>query len=334
VWPRVSVLLPAFDAGATLPACLRSIVRQRETRWECIVVDDGSRDGTRACALSFAARDPRFRVVTTAHRGLVEALGTGLAACRAPVVARMDGDDVMHRERLVLQLAALDADPTLAAIGAHVRMFPRRQLASGLRAYERWLNAIETPADVRADAFVECPIAHPTLAIRTEVLREIGYRDAGWPEDYDLVLRLLARGHAIGVVPRRLLAWRDGSRRLWRTDRRYALERFTACKAAHLAAGFLAEVDAYVLCGYGATGRALRKALLAHGKRPSRIVDVHPRRVGETIGGAPVVSVDELRRRPERPVVASVAGARARAELRALLAASGLRELEDFVCAA
>ena len=331
---RVSILLPAFDAASTLPACLRSIERQRETRWECVIVDDGSRDATGGCARSFAARDPRFRVVTTPHRGLVAALATGLAACRAPVVARMDADDVMHRDRLALQLAALDADPALAAVGAHVRVFPRRQLAPGLRAYERWLDAIETPADVRAEAFVECPIAHPTLAIRTDVLRDLGYRDVGWPEDYDLVLRVLARGHEIGVVPRRLLAWRDRPRRLWRTDRRYALDRFTACKAAHLAAGFLARVDAYVLCGYGATGRALRKALLVHGKRPSRIVDVHPRRIGERIDGAPVVSVDELRRRPEGPVVASVAGVPKRAEIRALLASTGLRELEDFVCAA
>jgi glycosyltransferase involved in cell wall biosynthesis len=301
-----------------------------------VIVDDGSRDATGDRARAFAARDPRFRVVTTPHRGLVAALATGLAACRAAVVARMDADDVMHRDRLALQLAALDADPALAAVGSHVRVFPRRRLAPGLRAYERWLDAIETPADVRAEAFVECPVAHPTLAIRTDVLRTFGYRDVGWPEDYDLVLvlRLLARGHVLGVVPRRLLAWRDGPRRLWRTDRRYALDRFTACKAAHLAAGFLAGVDAYVLCGYGATGRALRKALLAHGKRPSRIVDVHPRRVGETIAGAPVVSVDELRRRPERPVVASVAGGRRRAEIRALLASNGLRELEDFVCAA
>ena len=42
----ISVLLPAYDAEATLDACLRSILRQRETGWECIVVDDGSRDGT------------------------------------------------------------------------------------------------------------------------------------------------------------------------------------------------------------------------------------------------------------------------------------------------
>src|SRR5262245_35962950 len=96
--PRVSVLLPAYQAEATLAVALRSVVRQRETGWECIVVDDGSSDGTLACARRFAAADARFRVVAMPHAGLVATLTAGLAECRAPLVARMDADDLMHRD--------------------------------------------------------------------------------------------------------------------------------------------------------------------------------------------------------------------------------------------
>jgi glycosyltransferase involved in cell wall biosynthesis len=332
--PPVSILLPAHDAEATLDACLRSVARQSEPRWECIVVDDGSTDGTRAVAERFAAGDRRFRVVATPHRGLVAALAAGLARCRGRVVARMDADDVMHRERLAAQLRALDAEPGLAAVGCHVRLFPRARLTDGLRAYERWLDGIDSPERVRAEAFVECPVAHPTLMVRAEVLRRAGYRDAGWPEDYDLVLRLLAQGHEIGVVPRRLLAWRDGPRRLWRAGDAYRLERFTACKTAFLAAHFLADTDRYVLWGYGPTGRSLRRALLGHGKWPSHVVEVHPGRLGNTIHGAPVISVEELRAHPRRPLIAAVAGARPRQEIRDALSAIGFRETRDFVCAA
>jgi glycosyltransferase involved in cell wall biosynthesis len=330
--PEISILLPAYDAEATLGACLRSIVRQTETRWECVVIDDGSRDATGAVARSFS--DPRVRVVTTPHRGLVAALNAGLAHCRGRLVARMDADDLMHRERLATQLAALDADPALAAVGCHVRLFPRAGLSDGLRDYERWLGGIDAARRVRAEAFVECPIAHPTLMIRAQVLREAGYRDAGWAEDYDLVLRLLARGHELGVVPRRLLAWRDRPGRQWRTDPRYRVTRFIACKAAFLAEGLLARRDTYVLWGFGGTGRALRRALLTHGKRPSHVVEVHPGRIGKTIHGARVLSIDDLRRTPQRPIVASVAGVLARGEIRAALAAIGFRETEDYVCAA
>ena len=330
--PRVSILLPAYQAAATLPACLRSLARQTETRWECVLVDDGSTDDTDTVAR--AAADPRVRVVTRPHGGLVAALTTGLAECRAPIVARMDADDVMHRDRLAAQLAALERTPELAAVGSWVRVFPRHAMTDGMRAYEGWLNGIDAPARVRAEAFVESPIVHPTLTIRRDVLRTLGYRDAGWPEDYDLVLRLLAAGHALAVVPRRLLAWRDGPQRLTRSHPTYGLERITACKAAFLADGLLAGRERYVLWGHGGTGRALRRALAVHGKRPSHVVELHPGRVGNRIAGAPVVRPEALASLPRAPVIASVAGEAARTEIRAFLDALGYRETVDYVCAA
>ncbi len=332
--PRVSVLLPARDAGATLAVSLRSIQRQRLRDWECVVVDDGSRDDTLAWARAFAAADPRFVVVATPPRGLVAALGTGLAACRAPVVARMDADDLMHRDRLGLQVEALAATPSLWAVGSHVRIFPRARLAAGWRAYERWLNAIDSPAAVRAEAFVECPVVHPTLMMRRPELVALGYRDVGWPEDYDLVLRALARGFEIGMVPRRLLAWRDGAGRLSRRGAAYAIARFVEIKAAFLAQQFLATTDRYVLWGYGGTGRALRRALLAHGKQATHVVEVHPGRLGNRIHGAPVVGPAALRELRSLPVVVSVARAGPRQEIRAAMAEMGFRETRDYVCAA
>lgn len=332
--PLVSVLLPAWQAEATLGAALRSVRRQTLAEWECVVVDDGSTDGTGAVARACAAADARVRVLHGPHRGLVAALNAGLAACRGQFVARMDADDVMHRERLAAQVAALAAAPGLAAVGCHVRLFPRRGLREGRRAYEAWLNGIRDADAVRAEAFVECPVAHPTLMARAEVLRALGYRDCGWPEDYDLVLRLLARGAGVGVVPRRLLAWRDHPRRLSRTSPAYGLDRFAACKAAFLAAGPLAAGPRYILWGYGATGRLLRRALAARGREPAYIVELHPGRLGKTIHGAPVIAPETLPGLPRLPIVVSVAGAPAREQIRGALAAMGFAELRDFVCAA
>jgi cellulose synthase/poly-beta-1,6-N-acetylglucosamine synthase-like glycosyltransferase len=332
--PRVSVLLPVFDAAATLPACLRSLQRQTLRDWECVIVDDGSRDDSLAVARRFAAADARFRPLARPHRGLVAALNQGRAHCRADYVARMDADDCMHRERLARQLEALQSDASLAAVGCHVRIFPRAGLADGMRRYEAWLRGIDGPRRVREEAFVECPVAHPTLFLRAEVLRAHPYRDAGWAEDYDLLLRLLGAGLRVGVVPERLLAWRDGPGRLSRTHPRYAQQRFTACKAAFLASGLLAGVERYVLWGHGPTGRSLRRALTRHGKHPSAIVEVHPRRLGRSIHGAPVIPPSALAERPREPLVASVAGPRARGLIRGALAELGLRETFDFVCAA
>lgn len=332
--PPISVLLPAFDAAGTLAAALRSVQRQTYANWECVIVDDGSRDATAEIAASFAARDERFTLLRTPHRGLVAALHAGLDRCRGAWVARMDADDLMHRERLACQVATMTATPELSGVGCHVWCFPRADLRAGRRAYERWLNAICSPADVEREAFVECPLAHPTLMLKREVLCAFGYSERDVPEDYDLVLRLLGAGHRLGVVPRRLHAWRDAPDRLSRRSPCYTIEAFTRCKAEHLATGFLAPSDRYVLWGYGGTGRALRRELARHGKRPSHIVEMHPRRLGECIHGAPVIAPEALAALGRQPLVASVAGAAARGEIRAFLGDLGYRELRDFVCAA
>jgi glycosyltransferase involved in cell wall biosynthesis len=331
--PRISIILPAWNAAATIRACLDSVARQTERSWECVVVDDGSSDGTRAIVEAAAASDARFRVIAGAHRGLVAALNAGIEVARGELMARMDADDLMHRERLEAQAAALVEDAGLAAVGCHVRIFPRQAMSARLREYEAWLNGLATAADVARDAFVECPVAHPTLMMRRE-MAALGYEDHEWPEDHDLVLRALARGMRIGMVPRRLLSWRDRREGLSRTDLRYSLARFTACRAHYLANGFLGAAETYVLWGYGATGRALARALTAHGKRPSHIVEIKRSRIGQRILGAPVIEIAALPALRGAPVVVSVARAGPRAEIRAALSAMRFVEGVDYVCAA
>lgn len=332
--PRASILLPAWQAERTLGAALESIRRQSDPDFECVIADDGSTDRTASIARAHAATDPRFRLVSLPHQGLVATLNAGLDHCRGKYTVRFDADDLMTRHRLRDQLDYLEKNPTLAAAGAHVRFFPRSQMSEGLRAYERWLCAMRTPDDVLREAFIECPLAHPTLAIRTEVLQQLRYRDLGWPEDYDLVLRLLTQGHRTGVVPKRLHHWRDGPARLSRTDPSYGIDRFTRCKAYFLAHTHLAGHENYVLWGHGPTGRALKRALRTHHKTPSHIIEIHPRRLGNAIQGAPVVPPDALETLRGAPIVVSVAKQGPRSEVRAWLEARGFREPRDYVCAA
>jgi glycosyltransferase involved in cell wall biosynthesis len=331
---RVTVLLPVRDAQTTLGASLRSVSRQRLATLECVVVDDGSRDASLAIAECHARGDSRFRVISTPQRGLVHALGVGLEASRAPFVARHDADDWMHRDRLVHQLRALESEPAWAGVGCHVRLFPRSALREGMRAYEGWLAGVGTPADVRREAYVECPLAHPTLFLRREVLMQHRYRDAGWPEDYDLVLRLLEAGCALGVVARRLLGWRHTPERLSQRSPVYSAERFTACKAHFLRRGFLARAPRYLLWGYGGTGRALAKALRSEGSHPEAIVELHPGRLGQQIQGARVIPPERLGAPGALPLIVSVAGTEARTRIRRELGRMGWREGADYVCAA
>ncbi len=347
--PRASVLLPVFDAAPWLESCLRSLRRQRMEDWECVLVDDGSRDASLEIAKWFEAHDERIRVFATAHAGLVAALRHGLERCRGEIVVRMDADDWMHRDRLALQSAAFDNTPELCAAGSHVRIFPRPKagtwverplpgeddrVRTGRRGYEAWLNGIESADDIARNAWIECPIAHPTLAIRRDALERHGYRDVDWPEDYDLVLRLQSAGEPLRVVPRRLVGWRDGPERLSRTSPRYDAAAFAACKAHHLAASFLSGESGYALWGYGGTGRLLAAKLRENERTAHTIIDVHPRRIGQTIQGAEVIAPEALAHREKAKLIVSVAGEGARSEIRDFLTPLGYVEGRDFVCAA
>ena len=332
--PAVSVLMPAFNAEATLAAALRSVERQSEVDWECLVVDDGSTDRTAQIAEDFSRQDARFCVIRRPHGGIVEALNAGLSQCRGALVARLDADDLMQRRRLEKQRAALQARPQWCGVGCQVRLFPRRGMTDGLRSYEAWLSSIRTESDVSREAFVECPLAHPTLMLRRDAFVAAGYRDVAWPEDYDLVLRLLESGQQLGTVPERLLHWRDGSGRLSRSSARYSIAAFTECKAEFIARGFLRQSERYVLWGYGDTGKALADALGHRGKHPSAIIELHPGRLGQLIRGVRVIPPEKLPSLPRQPLLVSVAGLTPRTEIRAALASMQFAESRDFICCA
>ncbi len=334
---QVSVLLPARNAGATLAACLRSLQRQTLQGWECVLVDDGSSDQTAEIAGEFASHEPRLRVLRiehSQHRGLTAALQHGLSECSGALVARMDADDVMHCQRLERQVDALDQNKDLTAVGCHVRVFPTAAMAAGMQEYERWINQIRTEDDICREAFVECPVVHPTLVVRRDRLSDLGYRENGWPEDYDLVLRMLSAGQRIGIVARRLLLWRHHPNRRQRLHPSYAVERFVALKATFLAASFLAGAREYLLWGYGNTGRKMRHALAEHDRHPAYILELHPGRLGNRIHGAAVVAPEALPRLPKLPLLVSVAGAVPRNQIRDRLRVLGWQELRDYVCVA
>lgn len=335
VVPRISILIPAWNAEHTLGRALASVRRQSMSDWHCVVVDDGSDDQTRAVARRFVLKDHRFELLCLPHRGLVESLNSGLEQCRGALLARFDADDVMHEHRLARQCEHLDREPELDAVGCHVRLFPRPELKPKRIAYETWLNSLQSSDEVFRDRFVECPVAHPSLTIRRECLSGFGYADRGWPEDYDLVLRVLGAGRQIAVTPAPLLRWRDGSTRLSRSSTTYALERFVACKAHYLAGTWLQGETQYLLWGYGDTGRNLCRALASLGKHPAAIIELDPRKLGQTIQGAKVIAPQAIRSHAERhKIVISVSGQNARSDARLLASGLGLREGSDFVCAA
>jgi glycosyltransferase involved in cell wall biosynthesis len=292
--PRVSVLLPVRDAAPTLEACLGSLSAQTLADHEVVVVDDGSRDGGDTLLDALARQDPRLRVLHTPRLGLVPALNLALAAARAPLVARMDADDLALPERLALQAGRLESEAGLHVLGSRVEVFtePGTEPGGGMRAYVEWQNALLDHQGIARDRYVESPLVHPSVMMRREALAGLGgWRAIDGPEDYDLWLRAFDAGWRFAKHEETLLRWRDHPGRLTRTDPRYAPERFRDLKIEALRRGPLRRGRGAVVWGAGPIGKAWARALAAAGTPVVAFVDVDPRKIGRSLQGAPVVAV-------------------------------------------
>ena len=332
--PLVSVVLPVHDGGRWLETAVDSILRQTLADLELIVVDDHSTDGAPG---RLAGCDDRLRLLTSPERGVSAAFNAGFAVSRAPLVARMDADDIALPTRLERQAGYLGENPGVDICGGCVEIFlgddaPECRPAGGNRRYQAWLNACRSPERIRRELFIESPIPNPTAMFRREALERLGgYGDPAWPEDYDLFLRADALGMRMGKPDGVLLRWRDHERRLTRSDQRYALERFQVAKAHYLARTRLHDSQPLVIWGAGPTGRLMHDLLHSEGVPVHGFLDVHPRRTGGRKRGLPVWPIEQLGDLDGHFVLVAVGAAGARARIRRFMRARGRLEGADHL---
>lgn len=337
--PDVSVFLPCYNTQRTLPEALSSISRQTLEDFEVVAVDDGSTDRTLDILREWEEKDKRFRVYSRPHRGIIPTANEGLTLCRAPIIARMDADDRAHPERLEAQTTYLAAHPDVAAVGSLVEGFSEEGVGKGFQLYFQWLNRLVSHEDISREIFIESPLPNPSMTVRKSWLIEAGgYQDHGWPEDYDLWLRLYLAGAQFAKIPRVLLAWREHENRLTHTDSRYSVKNFLRAKAHYLAKGPAVDRDAVIVWGAGMTGRRLSKHLVREGLPVVAFVDIDPDKIGSTLRGKPIIARGELMdwwERYRHPILLTAVRARkARPLIREKLNALELREGHDWWAAA
>lgn len=311
------------------------MVEQTAADWELIAIDDGSTDDTFDRLLRWQARDRRIHPLRRAHAGIIPSLNAGLALCQGDLIARMDADDHSHPQRLAAQAALLAARPELAAVGCLVEGFPQSDVRLGFRIYLEWLNRLVEPAEIAREFFIESPLPHPSLMLRRTWLEQLGgYQEHGWPEDYDLLLRMHVAGAVFAKVPQTLLFWREHPGRLTRTDGRYSVENFLRAKAAYLSQGPLRGRQSLIIWGAGQMGKRLSKYLLDQPAALEAFIDVDEKKFGRQRRGRPILPPGELpalwKTLPQPVLLAAVRSRGARALIREQLLAIGLREGEDW----
>ncbi len=207
--PLITVVVPAYNAEATLPETLDSIARQTYPNFETIVVDDGSRDRTRCIAEAFAAQRPGTRVITTANGGVAAARNTGIEAAAGIYVAPVDADDLWHPEKLARQVAIL-ADDRVTLVYANRRHIDAR----GYVLNSMPPATLEGFAYMRHAAFNVVGNGSAIMFRRSDAMRLGGYdpglRAQGGQgcEDYLIQVRL-ARIGAMRVAPGFLVGYRQ-----------------------------------------------------------------------------------------------------------------------------
>lgn len=203
--PRVSVILPAYNAARYIESAVRSVLDQTFTDFELIVIDDGSKDDTGVILEAIAAGDDRLKVVRRENRGLVATLNEMIDRSSAGLIARMDADDLCLPDRLAKQVAFMDAHPDVVLLGGAYWLID----GDGRR-----LTTIIPPADdttLQESALVgKTPVCHPLAVYRKAAVQVVGgYRaETMLAEDLDLWLRLGEVGR-IACLPDVLLEYRQ-----------------------------------------------------------------------------------------------------------------------------
>lgn len=200
--PLISVVLPVYNAGMTLPLALASIYRQTFREWELILIDDGSTD---ACMAGFSPLDNRVRVVQDGRNlGLAARLNQGIDLASGRYLARMDQDDVAYPRRLETQVSFLEAHPDIDLLATRALLFRNDGSVIGLSRFRR------THEEICASPWRGFFLPHPTWMGRTEWFRRHRYRipEVVRAEDQELLLRSYS-GSRFACLPEVLLGYRQ-----------------------------------------------------------------------------------------------------------------------------
>lgn len=204
--PRITVALSVYNGERFLAEAIESVLGQTFEDFEFLIVDDGSSDATSVILQHYAARDTRIRPIIRENRGLVASLNQLLEEARAPLIARMDADDLAAPTRFAKQFAFLDANPAVGVLGS----------------WTTDINEVGAPHPVAAPdhpvthedflAAIDCGLpllCHPAVMYRRDIVRSVGGYHAAFRhcEDLDLWLRL-ATVTRIANLPERLLHYR------------------------------------------------------------------------------------------------------------------------------
>jgi glycosyltransferase involved in cell wall biosynthesis len=280
--PEISVILPFYDAETTLQRALESILHQDYINFECILVNNNSRDKSSKIASEICEKDERFDLINERKQGVVFASNAGSEIARGNYICRMDADDELTEHSLSIRKKFLIKNPDVDVVSGMVNYIPHHSNTQGFQRYVKWSNSIRTYNEILVNRWAESPIVNPSAMWRKEIPEKYGmYRKGNFPEDYELWLRWLEAGVKIQKLQKYVLNWYDSDGRLTRTHPDYSENSFFKIKARYLAPWLKKNVEkSRSVLVWGASRRSRRwsRHLSREGTRIGGYIDIHERR--------------------------------------------------------
>ncbi len=207
--PQLSVAMSVYNGERFLAEAIDSVLGQTFSTFEFLILDDGSQDGTRDIITDYSARDKRIRGIFRENRGLIYSLNQLIGEARAPLIARMDADDICLPERFARQIAFLAEHTDYGVVGSRCSDIDEDGMPFPMQptphptTHEEFLEAIATEGPL---------LCHPAAMYRRDVVLAVGgYHSAFCHcEDLDLWLRL-ASVTRLCSLPDQLLRYRHYS---------------------------------------------------------------------------------------------------------------------------
>ena len=192
--PLVSVIVPAYDVAEFIGEALDSVLAQTFTDYEIIVVNDGSPD-TKALERALKPYLSRIVYLKQENRGVSAARNSGIAAAQGSLIAFLDGDDTWLPNYLEVQVARIQADPSIDVLYPNVMMF-----SDSSESGEDFMTICPSNGEVTFERLLlqECNVSNCSIARRETIVRAGLFDEAlRSVEDFDLWLRVIKHGGRI-----------------------------------------------------------------------------------------------------------------------------------------
>ena len=201
---EISVIMPVYNAGKFLQQAVESILQQSFTDFEFLIGDDCSTDQSSEVLARYAADDKRIKLLRNEkNSGITFTLNKLLNHATAPLIARMDSDDIAMPERLQKQYDFMHQNPTIAVSGGDLEIINEENEVLGKRIYPQSFG------DIKKVLLCQNPLAHPAVIMRKNVVEKLGgYQEQIGCEDYYLWLRAVENGFELANLPETLLRYR------------------------------------------------------------------------------------------------------------------------------